>query len=62
MLLPKATANNPVRWLRWLLCRLLGPPVCPTCSAYRWPCIRRCGVTDAERTRQYIAGRSRWSG
>ena len=41
-------------WLRRLLCRLLGAPTCESCQRHMLSCIRRCGLTAAERIDYYV--------
>ena len=43
-----------IRLLRRLLVKIAGPPVCRSCAKWGFTCIRRCGMTAAERRQLFV--------
>lgn len=49
------TPATMLRLLRKLLVYFCGAPVCRSCERHGLPCIRRCGMSEAERRATFIA-------
>ncbi len=43
------------RLMKKLAVKMFGPPLCGGCAAYSVNCIGRCGKSDEERVRAYLA-------